>query len=271
MNPVRGLATSAQTAKIHAGLLLSRIPIVTRDVTAFENAYYTYQSELQSRLMWTFPQYFYFRKGSIAERNYLDAQRGPVVKQPNVWFPKGVPDVKHGRERRTRQNIVIPRDETKEGDEQSVSRPVKPNSRITKADELNDVTSLERKLSRTLYLLIQDESSRWKFPAFDIVDQPLHITAETGLRELMGESIKTFTVSNTPTCVLKYADVAVAPRKTESPELKEYLIKSHILAGQLRLNPSKGVKAYSWLTKEEMKDLMEAKMFQQVAPLLSDV
>ncbi|PAK97860.1 hypothetical protein B8W96_12420, partial [Lentilactobacillus parakefiri] len=69
-----------------------------------------YQSELERRLMWTFPSYFYFKKGTLTERRFQSAQKGVISKQPGVWFPKGVPDVKHNRERSQKQEIMLPKD-----------------------------------------------------------------------------------------------------------------------------------------------------------------
>ncbi|ODV95181.1 hypothetical protein PACTADRAFT_49929 [Pachysolen tannophilus NRRL Y-2460] len=278
---------SNSNSLINAGILLSRNPIVTADMNDFEKKYYKYQEELSRRLMWTFPQFFYFRKGTLAERRFLDAQRGPVSKQPGVWFPKGVPDIMHNRERRYKQEIIIPREETSstsgQEDSNSISRPIQPNSRITKSDELNDFKSLERKLSRTLYLVINtNENNIWKFPSFQLEKdlKPLHIVAEEGLRKLGGDLIKTWTVSNTPTAVLKYSKDKKLIIDTNSNDAnnddetnisREYLIKSHILAGKFQLQPSQNIKEFRWLTKEEIEKLVTPNYFQQIGHLLSNV
>lgn len=166
----RGMATSSKVRSVKAGLILSRIPIVTQDLTTLEKQYYEYQSELERRLMWTFPQFFYFRKGTLAEKRFLAAQKGPVSRQPGVWFPKGVPDVRHNRERRTKQDIKLPKStggDAGDGAAQvdDISRPIVPNSRITEADQNNDTSSLERKLSSTLYLLVKNTTGKWMFPS----------------------------------------------------------------------------------------------------------
>lgn len=261
----RGLASAAKSSSnqaILAGLILSRIPIVTKDMTALEKQYYEYQSALKERLMWTFPHYFYFKRGTLAERRFLLAQKGPISKQPGVWFPKGVPDVKHNRERSRKQVVNLPKQESSNTEAQSqddISRPVVPNSRVTEADKNKDFSSLERQLSRTLYLLTKSNEGVWSFPSFAVEDKPLHISAEEGLRALGGENINTWTVSNTPTAVLQKDSGA-----------HEFLIKSHILAGRFDLQKNKHVTDFAWLTKEEVGERVSEDYFNEVRFLLTE-
>lgn len=265
---LRGMATASKPRAIKAGLILSRIPIVTQEATTLEKQYYEYQSELERRLMWTFPQYFYFRKGTLSEKRFLAAQRGPVSRQPGVWFPKGVPDVRHNRERRTKQEVTLPKSSESESlsganNEDDVSRPVVPNSRITDADRENDTTSLERQLSSTLYLIVKNAAGKWAFPSFSVpldseAKKPLHITAEAGLRELGGPNINTWTVSNTPAGVLGDAQAT------------EFMIKSHIVSGRFVLQPQKQYDAFAWLTKSEIQQRVEEAYFKELSCILAD-
>lgn len=171
---VKAAASSIPKA-VKAGLVLSRVPIVTPELNALENKYYQYQAELERRLMWTFPSYFYFKKGTLAERRFQSVQKGVISKQPGVWFPKGVPDVRHNRERSQKQDIMLPREASEGSNKSDVSRPIVPNSRTTKADENNDITSLDRKLDRTLHLLVKDDKGSWVLPSF-----PVDIEAKEG-------------------------------------------------------------------------------------------
>ncbi|SCV03203.1 LANO_0G02784g1_1 [Lachancea nothofagi CBS 11611] len=264
----RGVASASKPAKIKAGLILSRIPIVTPDLTTLERQYYEYQSELERRLMWTFPQYFYFRKGTLAEKRFLAAQKGPVSKQPGVWFPKGVPDIKHNRERSLKQEVSLPQSSSSESNEgvskkDDISRPVVPNSRLTHADESNDVQSLERKLSSTLYLLVKSGAGKWAFPSFPIATesapkQPLHVTAELGLRVLGGPNINTWSVSSTPAGVLGDSQAA------------EFLIKSHIISGRFELQSKSQYDEFAWLTKNEIQQRVDNEYYQALSCLLAD-
>lgn len=264
---IKGVAAKSQALpkSIRAGLILSRIPIVTADLTKLESQYYRYQSELEKRLMWTFPQYFYYKKGTLAEKRFLEIQKGPISKQPGVWFPKGVPDIKHNRERSKKQEIALPKEVTEDQSyaKHDVSRPIKLNSRVTDADESGNVKSLERKLSRTLYLLVKGSDGKWVFPSFPVSLKsqpkvPLHEVVESGLRTLCGENIKTWIVSNTPAGVLQTDNDA------------EFLIKSHIIAGKFDLFENSLYKEFAWLAKDEIKTYVDENYFNETGFLLAD-
>ncbi|KAF5103475.1 hypothetical protein D0Z03_000192 [Geotrichum reessii] len=242
---------------VFAGLILSRTPIVTPELSDFEKAYYHYQDELERRLMWTFPQYFYFKKGTLSERKFTAAQKGPVTRQPGVWYPRGVPDIKFNRERRFKQEIVIPRENSEDGD--SLSDPIVPNPRLTEADAKKDTRALTRKLDRTLYLLVQ-QNSEWKFPSFSLqAKEPLHDAAERGLRQIGGVNMKTWTVSNTPAAVIK-----------DTTAKKEFFIKSHIIHGTFNLQNTQGVTDYAWLTKNEISEKVDKKYYEELEALLAN-
>ncbi|CUM68307.1 uncharacterized protein PRCAT00006029001 [Priceomyces carsonii] len=266
---VRKYSSQSVNPLISSTLLLSRNPIVTADLPEFENQYYKYQNELWKRLMWTFPKWFYYREGTLSEQRYRELNKNPVFNNPNVEFPKGRPEIRHQRDRRFKQEINLPKtyseakeeetDEFKVND--SLSRKIVPNSRLTKADENKDLTSLERKLTRTLYLVVGD-SKRWTLPNFkeetanDL--KPLHKLAEEGLYKIGGENINYFNVSNTPCHLYKGNDGK-----------REYFIKSHILSG--RFSPSNSALKYMWLTKEEMAKNLEKDYYNDIKHLLSDV
>lgn len=284
----RGLATAVAGGvrlvpleNIRASLILSRTPIVTPDMSESDKKFYKYQEQLERRLMWTFPKWFYFKKGTVAEREFTKAQKYPIPSHPGVWFPKGLPDIKHERDRRFRQDIILPKKapEEESGDMENETRAIKLNSRITEADKKNDQASLERKLARTLYLLVKQDG-QWKFPTFPIEneDVPLNEVAENGLRRVGGNKINTWNVSRTPAGILKYSNGKLLDcEQSESSSVKDssivrdYLIKSHILAGKFVPQDNQGVEAYKWLVKEELEPLLGKAYFSQVDFLLSKV
>ena len=263
----RGLTSAATTtggARIKTGIILSRTPIVSPDMNELESNFYKYQSGLERRLMWTFPHYYFFKRGTLSQNKFSAAQPGPISKLLGVWFPKGVPDVKHNRERSMKQEVVLPKDTGAEGAQKKsddLSRRIVPNSRITEADRTNDITSLERKLSRTLYLLVKSQNGQWNFPKFDVENTPLHIKAEEGLREIGGDQLHTWNVSRKPTGVIEHQDGS-----------SEFLIKSHILAGKFELQKSSDntITEFAWLTKEEIKERVNDKYFQETGFMLAD-
>lgn len=252
---------ASQLSNIRAGIILSRIPIVTPEPTPFENAYYKYQDELERRLMWTFPQYYYYKKGSLSERKFVSRQKYPITKQPGVIFEKGDPDVRMNRERRLKQEIVVPKEESEDGND-ALTKRIEPNSRITEADKKNDTTSLIRKLDRTLYLMVKDSNGGWKLPSFKVNEsEPLHDAAERGLRDIGGVNMHTWTVSNSP-CVYYNSN--------NNNNLKEFYIKSHIIHGQFKPQ-DKDTNEFAWLTKEEVCDKVDVDYFNKIGPVLSHV
>ncbi|KAH3668558.1 hypothetical protein OGAPHI_002312 [Ogataea philodendri] len=279
----RYLSTSTSTPlkNVHAGAILSRVPQVTADMSEFEKKFYKYQDELQRRLMWTFPRWFYFKKGTVAEREFAQAQTYPIQARRGVWFPQGKPEIRHGRDRRFKEVIVLPKfgssdksDQAPESREENLddaSRPINPMPRITEADKSDNKLSLERSLSRTLYLLVKQNNS-WKFPAFEVADdsKPLHLVAEDGLKSLGGDKLNIWTVSNTPTALIKFSKGKIVSDMGEDG-VREYLIKSHIVAGDFKLNKIQGCQEYKWLTREEIQELTDPEYFAKVDCLLSKV
>ena len=242
-------------------LVLSRNPIVTADLPDFERQYYKYQNGLWKRLMWTFPKWFYYREGTLAEQRFRELNKVPVFNNPNLEFIGGRPEIRHQRDRRFPQEIVLPKlykeDNENEGVD-NLSRPILPNSRITEADTKGDVTSLQRKLSRTLYLIVGDAKS-WSFPNFKNTNRetPLHELAYDGLVKIGGDNINYFNVSKKP-CHLQ-----------RTPDGKQYFIKSHILSGEFL--PQDASTSYMWLTKEELADYLSPDYYNDIKHLLSDV
>lgn len=266
-------AYSTKAGSISSTLLLSRNPIITADVPKFERQFYLYQKELWKRLMWTFPKWFYFREGTLAEQRFRELNKNPVSNDPLVEFPEGRPEIRHNRDRRFKQELRLPKT-YKEADqldgneeasakndsqggmtEDDLARKIEPYSRTTEADKKNDQTSLERRLARTLYLVVKN-NGKWHFPSFQVEGRQtaLHDVAEQGLYNLGGNKINYFNVSNTP-CHLHVGANG-----------KEYFIKSHILSGDFA--PTNGTE-FKWLSKDELKEKIE--IYEEIEHLLSDV
>lgn len=245
---------------IRANLILSRIPIVVPEETKIEKQYRQYQNALERRLMWTFPAYHYFKKGTLSEHKFLSVQKKPITNNPNVWFPKGVPDIQHGRERSKAQEVILPKSET--SDDSNITRPVEKKSIVTEADKAGDKSSLERQLRKTLYLLVNYKKGGWSFPKFDIDEsRSLDLTAENGLRKIGGENINTWTVSKKPVGAIESKDGSL-----------DFFIKSHILAGKFDIvKESKGdIGEYAWLTKTEIQEKLGDDYFSQTGYMLTE-
>lgn len=268
----RAFSTStaaAAAAPLRAGIILSRTPIVTPDTPDFDRLFYEYQHSLERRLMWTFPKWYYFKRGTVAERDFSEAQKYPIPYHRGVWFPQGNPDLKHGRDRRFPQEVILPSSANTEGAEDldDIGRPIKANPRRTPADDANDTTSLERCLPRTLYLVVQNSSTgSWTFPSFPAIEEDfnkgLHQISEDGLRSLGGDKINSWSVSNSPAAVIPHHD---------DPNIKEFLFKSHIVAGKFVPQKDAPIKAYNWLNKDELAKTLDKAYYARVNHLLSDI
>lgn len=74
---IRQYATPTATpssSRLVASLILSRSPLTLPPLKPFEAAYYDYANKVQAAQADDFDQSFYFRKGSQAEKSFLNAQ-----------------------------------------------------------------------------------------------------------------------------------------------------------------------------------------------------
>lgn len=74
---IRHYATPTATpssSRLVASLILSRSPLTLPPLKPFEAAYYKYANTVQTAQADDFDQSFYFRKGSQAEKSFLNAQ-----------------------------------------------------------------------------------------------------------------------------------------------------------------------------------------------------
>lgn len=175
---------SAYTLK--AGIVVSRPPRITRDLTPFEKAFYLYQRRLNERLALPFTRYFYFKRGTPADvawkSKYKDRQTaardigkynayskeawndellvGAVESEPEHQIEALVKDAETSAGEADMGDSVTKKEE--------IPRPM---PRITEADKMGDQKSLDRLLQRTLYLLVQSKEGYWKFPSVQIEEK----------------------------------------------------------------------------------------------------
>ncbi|KAG5365590.1 54S ribosomal protein L17 [Yarrowia sp. C11] len=258
-----GRLTAETRANISGGMILSRIPIVTSEPTPFAKQYYQYMDGLKRQMMFTFPSFLYYKRGTLAERKYRELNKIPTQARDGVVYPEGIPDVVNHRERSAAQQIALPPKGiegtrgAKKSAEESEEDEIKPNSRVTEADQQNNTKSLERKLDRTLYLLAQTKNG-WRFPSVVVNEkETIDEAAKRGIHELGGPNMNIWNVSHTPAGFFKNGDK------------REFYVKSHIVQGQFE--PAKDVQDYAWLTKEEIQAKVDGQYYQQLHPLLNSV
>ncbi|KAI8818519.1 uncharacterized protein EV422DRAFT_551194 [Fimicolochytrium jonesii] len=231
----RHLATAAPSTP-HVGILLKRNPIILRTLSEFEHAYLAYRDSLEHSESRPFDPSFYFKKGSTAEKRWVDAQE-QQAETVTVEEGEKIP-------------LVQPRDELSTDE-------IAP--RRTKADEVRDMKSLDRALERTLYLVVKRKDGGWRFPAGKLEGQEvLSEGAARHLRTEVGKDLETWVVGNTPVGVWK------------GDKEKVFYMKAHILSGKISANP-KLVEDHAWATKQELKEYLSPDYYQSVQRMLAEL
>lgn len=167
-------STPTRLYRVLAATVLLRSPIVTEEQTPFEKAYYAYQRQLSERLAAPFPVDFYFKKGSLAEKKWIENEMNRA--KMSSFSDDIDPEI-----RKEKSRLALPRE--------------------TEADRKKDLRSLERKLDKTLYLLVKKprEDHCWQFPQGVVKDDDvLHTTAERSLREMCGNNMNIWYVGQVP-------------------------------------------------------------------------
>lgn len=200
--------TSTPHYTTKAGILLSRPPLLTAPQSPFEKAFYFYQKRLNERLAMPFTRYFYFKKDTPAdtdwkikakERNWAAARElgGYRAYGEMGWNDEmlegeaasaaegvlgegkggkmGIAEPKFVIEslvKDSRVRAIEGKDgaavEVKEGEGPAGEEFERPLGRYTQSDKAGDVRRLDRKLERTLYLLVKGPEG-WRFPAGPLV------------------------------------------------------------------------------------------------------
>ncbi|CAK7214150.1 hypothetical protein SBRCBS47491_002051 [Sporothrix bragantina] len=265
--------------RIRAGLLLSRPPLLTNEPTPFEAAFYLYQKRLNERLTGGFRRNVYFkpdtmlaldwrlqmrhRKGTPARDigHYHGGKGAAGFGGATAWddeFLVGDPEAEQlTNPDQLRERIISDADLRVSEDGETLAeadrvRVERPQPRRTAADEANDTQRLDRKLDRTLYLVVQAADGTWSFPAADVrTDENLHETAARALESTAGVNMNTWMVGRVP---VAHVVREVTPTKEEAfTSEKTFLLKGRIMAGQADLKDNTlGAKAFQWLTKEEL-------------------
>ena len=166
-----------------AGVILSRAPIITRDLTPFEKAFYVYQRRLNERLALPFTRYFYFQKGTPSDFEWKRKIRDRTtpardIGRYNPYSKDGWNDellIGATESEPDHQLEAILKDAEvpavgQEHLEDAARIPVEgPMPRVTEADKAGDEKSLDRKLDRNLYLVVKGQEGNWTFPSASIV------------------------------------------------------------------------------------------------------
>jgi large subunit ribosomal protein L46 len=163
---------------INAGVLLSRPPQITRDLTPFEKAYFFYQKRLNERLALPFTKYFYFKRGTPADEDWkrkIRERQTPArdigkynAYAKDAWNDELLVGAVESEPDHQVEMLVRDAEATVNATSQDTSKKEeipRPFPRVTEADAKGDLQSLDRALQRTLYLLVQSKDGYWKLPS----------------------------------------------------------------------------------------------------------
>jgi len=187
----------AKAYRLLASPVLSRPPLITRDLISFEKAFYLYQKRLNERLALPFTRYFYYKKGTPGDLEWKRKIKSRKTSARDIgvydaygregWNDEVLVGDKSGemgsivealvRDAEGKSIVEEKSDAESKDSEGGLVRTAerqrrelhkveveKPMPRITEADEQNDLRSLSRKLDRTLFLLVKTNRGFWRFP-----------------------------------------------------------------------------------------------------------
>lgn len=167
----------------------------------------------------------------------------------------------------------------------------KPMPRITEADQMNDVQSLNRALQRTLYLLVKNKEGLWQFPEDRLKEEHLHgvslrsayrsfqrqgtnvqQAAQRILTQTGGPNMNTWLIGHVP--IGHYQFSYKEPKTVGSLAehgAKTFFMKARIMAGQVDLKENKlGAKEFKWLAKEEVQKEVRTDYWRSIKNMLAE-
>ncbi|KAB2578402.1 Mitochondrial 54s ribosomal protein [Lasiodiplodia theobromae] len=286
--PVSQAAGPQQAYQVRAGVVLSRPPVITRDLHPFEKAFFLYQRRLNERQAHSFTRYFYYKKGSPAEAEWKRKQKQRLTAARDIGVYRG-----HGKDAWNDELLVgaqesepdhqreaLLRDSESTGKEDAdvggkKAEPAeRPLSRVTEADQKGDQKSLNRMLQRTLYLLVKDGSGRWQFPQDRLIGrESLHRAAERVLVQSGGINMNTWVVGNHPVGHYQFdfpKTITNADKGVVELGEKVFFMKARIMAGQANLAENQyGLADFKWLAKEEIEPVVTPRYWSAVQDMLT--
>ncbi|OMJ28389.1 54S ribosomal protein L17, mitochondrial [Smittium culicis] len=264
---------------VSAGLVMVRDPIVTRTPSEFETEYNKYIDFLHYNTSVPFARDFYFKKGSISEKNWmkLDSERSSewLFDPTNSTAKSGsgkAAKSSAGKQANEEDSVAAQQEQEEAEEEEGAVEQVNLEARITDADKKNDVRSLERKLDQSLYFLVKykqtagvAQAGEWVFPHSALgQDEVLFKGAVRTINEVCGNNIDSWVVGRGP--IGHYIHNSSADTAAKN---KTFFLKAHILAGSIEsASADKLVDDYTWATKDEIEKLVKPEYWQGVSSMI---
>ncbi|KAJ5785391.1 uncharacterized protein N7503_010603 [Penicillium pulvis] len=273
---------------INAGVVLSRPPQITRDLEPFEKSYYFYQKRLNERLALPFTKYFYFKRGTPLDEDWKRKIKERLTPARDIgkynayandaWNDELLLGAQESEPEHLVEKLVQDAESTANATSQDTSKKEeipRPHSRVTEADKKGDYKSLNRLLSRTLYLLVQSKEGYWKFPSSPVeAEETIRQAAERTLAQSAGVNMNTWMVGFHPAGHHVYNN-----RKPHIDEAngvanygeKTFFLKSRIMAGQADLSNSlQKLQDFKWVSKDEISQFVTQKYYSSIKNMLAD-
>ncbi|PVV03790.1 hypothetical protein BB560_001717 [Smittium megazygosporum] len=211
---------------------------------------------LQYKTAVPFPQDLYYKKKSNAERMYLEIKN----EREKVQYFDSEPVKKKGK-----KQVVVEQEENAADEEArpSLEEEIALVDRVSNADRSGDLTLLERKLDRTLYLIVKDatKNNEWRFPTSSLQEnEVLYDSVQRSIEEISNPDIETLVVGRGPIGHM------IEKSKNSDLESKVFFLKAHILSGQVN---SEKVGEFAWVCKEEIEKMADASYYATIKDMLS--
>ncbi|OLN83679.1 54S ribosomal protein L17, mitochondrial [Colletotrichum chlorophyti] len=290
--PKTTTAPKGSSFHIKAGVILTRAPLLTRPLTAFEQAYFFYQKRLNERLTLPFITSVYFKPDTPALIDWnmkVKDRQGTVAKELGVYNGKasrawddelsvgdGLSSQDKAVELLLKDAVMRVSDDAEVIPEEDRAPPEKLAERVSEADLKRDQTRLDRAMDRTLYLVVKrslkEGGERWEFPAAGIAtDENLHEAAQRILDETAGVNMNTWMVGRAPVAAHVQKPLTKEDQTVVSKGQKTFFLKGRIMAGQADLSANKHeYKEFKWLTKEELAEVLEPGYYHSVRNMMAD-
>lgn len=224
--------------RIIPALILKRNPILLRTPTQFEQEYALLKQSTTVDKLPYIAQFFEQKRVSKSDQSAGSSSSS-------------------GSESARQEN------EQEQADKLELMEQLDLQRRVSQADRDQDMRSLNREQTRSLYLCIQDPLSlKWHFPHFDqqSKEHPLHVQAEQGLKDKCGDQMSVWMVGRAPVCHLKLDDQNV------------FFLKAQIMSGQvINASDPEKVKDFCWLTRQELEHKLPPTYYAAVKDSLASL
>lgn len=271
---------SGYVGRLFGACVVTRLPSLTPDVPEWMSEYEEHWIERRNWMARPDPDEAKARKqasGQQSKKSLKKMKRAEEKKKAKA-AAKGAKDAKEGG---GEQSSSAPKQQSsQESDADAavaaatasasmvVDEEYEPAPRTTKADRVHDVHSLQRALSKRLYLIVRPTSAHpllatmgdWVFPggAWEL-GESMRKTAHRNLRDACGKSVRIYVYGNAPHAHLPLVG---------DDDHTVFFYQARHLTGSPKL--AQAYADYAWVTKDEMEQYFSEPFFNFTQRMLWD-